>query len=337
MLGRVEADPATDDFYSRLCEATCKLADMDRAVIFRYDGARRRVRAAGAYGIDPELFADAQVTVETVQVARDSLVEDRVIEITGAMVEDVPDEYRPLITATNTLVCTPMAAAGRWLGVILSDRKPDRPPLSDSERYVLWTLGKTAALAAFARQATNKQAQARQLQERMDLAREVHESVIQRLFGIQLVFSSQAELSVAARQRIAAELQAALHDLRRALQRPLARQAPETHTTLLEEIDRLSKEHRDLHLTLTRGQRRGRDPELAGAARAVRAGRGGPQRAQARRADQGRGEPAHPGRHAHARRRQRRRARSRAAIRHGPQARGARSAAVRRDRGVRRA
>ena len=160
----------------------------------------------------------------------------------------MPDEYRPLITATNTLVCTPMAAAGRWLGVILSDRKPDRPPLSDSERYVLWTLGKTAALAAFARQATNKQAQARQLQERMDLAREVHESVIQRLFGIQLVFSSQAELSPAARQRIAAELQAALHDLRRALQRPLARQAPETHTTLLEEIDRLRKEHRDLHL-----------------------------------------------------------------------------------------
>ena len=118
-----------------------------------------------------------------------------------------------------------MAAAGRWLGVILSDRGPDRPPLGDSERYLLWTLGKTAALAAFARLATNKQAQARQLQERMDLAREVHESVIQRLFGIQLVFSSQAELSPAARERIGAELQAALHDLRRALQRPLGRAA----------------------------------------------------------------------------------------------------------------
>ncbi len=253
LLARVDADPATDDFYSRLCEATCRLADMDRAVIFRYDGARRRVRAAGAYGLDLETFADAQVTVETVQVARDSLVEDRVIEITGAMVADVPEEYRSLITATHTLLCTPMAAAGRWLGVILSDRKPDRPPLSDSERYVLWSLGKTAALAAYARQATNKQAQARQLQERMDLAREVHESVIQRLFGIQLVFSSQAELSAAARQRIAAELQAALHDLRRALQRPLARQAPETNTTVLEEIDRLRKEHRDLQLVLTPG------------------------------------------------------------------------------------
>ncbi len=252
LLSRVEADPSSDAFYSRLCEATCRLADMDRAVIFRYDGARRRVRAAGSFGIPLEIFADAQVTVETVPVARDSLLEDRVIEISSATAEGVPVEFRDLMRE-STLVCTPMAAAGRWLGVILSDRGPDRPPLADSERYLLWTLGKTAALAAFARLATNKQAQARQLQERMDLAREVHESVIQRLFGVQLVFSSQAELTPAARERIGAELQAALFDLRRALQRPLGRLAPETHTTLLEEVDRLRREHRDLHLTLRPG------------------------------------------------------------------------------------
>src|SRR3982750_1019703 len=87
---RVEADPGADDFYSRLCEATCRLADMDRAVIFRYDGARRRVRAAGAYGIDLETFENAQVTVETVQVARDSLVEDRVIEVNSGLADGGP-------------------------------------------------------------------------------------------------------------------------------------------------------------------------------------------------------------------------------------------------------
>src|SRR3954447_26027984 len=106
LLSRVEADPSTDDFYSRLCEATCRLADMDGAVIFRYDGARRRVRAAGAYGIDIETFENAQVTVETVQVARDSLVEDRVIELSSGLAEGVPDEYRTLIRE-STLVCTP--------------------------------------------------------------------------------------------------------------------------------------------------------------------------------------------------------------------------------------
>ncbi len=255
LLSRVEADPSSDAFYSRLCEATCRLAGMDRAVIFRYDSARRRVGVSGAYGISLDLFTDAQVTVETVPVARQSLEEDRVIEVSSDVAGIVPAEFRSLI-AESTLVVTPMAAAGRWLGVILSDRGPGRPPLSDSERYLLYTLGKTAALAAFARLATNKQAQARQLQERMDLAREVHESVIQRLFGIQLVFASQADLSPEARERIAAELQAALFDLRRALQRPLGRSAPETNTTLLEEIERLRREHRDLGLVLRRGSDR---------------------------------------------------------------------------------
>src|SRR3954470_2543700 len=252
LLSRVEPDPSSNAFYGRLCEATCRLGGMDRAVIFRYDSARRRVGAAGAYGIPLEVFAEAQVTVETIPVARHSLEQDRVIEVSDDVSKIVPEEYRGLI-ADSTLVVTPMAAAGRWLGVILSDRGPSRPPLSDSERALLYTLGKTAALASFARLATNKQAQARQLQERMDLAREVHESVIQRLFGIQLVFSSQAELSEAARQRIGAELQAALFDLRRALQRPLARQAPETNTTVLQEVERLRRQHRDLHLVLKPG------------------------------------------------------------------------------------
>src|SRR6186713_2811941 len=81
LLSRVEADPSSDAFYSRLCEATCRLADMDRAVIFRYGGARRRVRGAGSFGIELDTFAEGHETVETVPIARESLIEDRVIEI----------------------------------------------------------------------------------------------------------------------------------------------------------------------------------------------------------------------------------------------------------------
>src|SRR4051794_38582268 len=255
LLAQVEDDASSDAFYSRLCEATCALTSMDRAVIFRYDEVRRRVRAAGAYGIDLAAFENAHVTVESAPVARQSLEEDRVLEVSGGVVAgEVPEEFRDLLRETN-LVCTPLAAAGRWFGVILSDSsKPG--PLSEEERYLLWTLGKTAALATLARVATTAGARARQLQERIDLARDVHESVIQRLFGVQLVFSSSAELKPEARQRIAAELQAALVDLRRALQRPLGRSAPETQTTLLEEVDRLRREHPDLHLELRRGSER---------------------------------------------------------------------------------
>src|SRR4051794_22100984 len=78
LLAQVEDDPASDTFYNRLCEGTCRLANMDRAVIFRYDEARRRVYAAGAWGLDLSVFADAHVTVESAPIARQALVEDRV-------------------------------------------------------------------------------------------------------------------------------------------------------------------------------------------------------------------------------------------------------------------
>jgi GAF domain-containing protein len=187
LLAQVEDDPASDTFYSRLCEGTCRLANMDRAVIFRYDEARRRVRAAGAYGLDLGVFADAHVTVESAPIARQALVEDRVIEVGADVSGDLPEEYRGLVRDA-TLVCVPISAAGRWLGVILSDRGPGRVPLTAAERQVLWVLGKTAALATRARMATNHQLRARHLQERIDLARDVHEGVVQRLFAVQLVF-----------------------------------------------------------------------------------------------------------------------------------------------------
>jgi signal transduction histidine kinase len=98
-----------------------------------------------------------------------------------------------------------------------------------------------------------QQQRARMLQERIDLAREIHESVIQRLFGVMMAFSIEAELGRDARERIATELQAALRDLRRALQRPLGRPSPETHTTLKEEIVRLRREHPDLGIVLAPG------------------------------------------------------------------------------------
>jgi signal transduction histidine kinase len=253
MLARVEDDAASDTFYARLCEATCRLGGMDRAVIFRYDEARRRVRASGGFNIELDSFAGAHVTVESAPIARRALEEDRVIEVDAvAAARELPERYEGLLREDATLVCVPISAAGRWSGVILCDRAPAQP-LGGGERHLLWTLGKVAALATGARAATVQQQRARMLQERIDLAREIHESVIQRLFGVMMAFSIEAELGRDARERIAAELQAALRDLRRALQRPLGRPSPETTTTLKEEIVRLRREHPDLGLALAPG------------------------------------------------------------------------------------
>jgi signal transduction histidine kinase len=253
LLARVEDDAASDTFYGRLCEATCRVGGMDRAVIFRYDEVRRRVRASGGFGIALDSFAGVNLTVDSAPIAKRALEDDSVIELdAGAAARELPAHYAGLLREEATLVCVPIAAAGRWSGVILCDRSPAQP-LSDGERHLLWTLGKVAALATGARAATVQQQRARMLQERIDLAREIHESVIQRLFGVMMAFSIEAGPSAEARERIVTELQAALRDLRRALQRPLGRPSPETTTTFKEEISRHRREHPELGLVLAPG------------------------------------------------------------------------------------
>jgi hypothetical protein len=143
VLSQSEQAPSTGDgFYDQLCEAVCRLARMRRAIIFRYDSARRRVRAAGAHGLDLEQFAGAHVTVESAPIAARSLREDSVVEVVGDITGQVPDEYMAYFPEPVRLLCAPMAASGRAMGVILADRLMSAPPLDDAERHLLWTLGK---------------------------------------------------------------------------------------------------------------------------------------------------------------------------------------------------
>lgn len=247
-----ESDGQVDDFYSSLCEAICRLTSMTRAVIFRYDSARRRVRAAGAYGVDLSVFAGLFVTVESAPLARQALEEDRVIEASEDLEQLLPATYVRLLGPT-TIVCSPMTARGRWIGAIVADRGRRVAPLDDAERDLLWVLGKTTALAAMARVATRQHEKARALERRIDLARSIHESVIQRLFGVSMALSAERELDSEQLARISAEIQTALGELRNAIQRPLGRNASDTRTTLAEEIERLSRQHPDLGVTVMQG------------------------------------------------------------------------------------
>jgi len=242
-----------DGFYDRLCEAVCRHARMRRAVIFRYDAATRRVRAAGAHGLDLEQFDSAYVTVESAPIAARALREDRVVEVAGDLSGEFPTEYAALFPEPARLVCAPMAAAGLAIGVLLADRLLPAAELDESEVHLLWTLGKAAALASVARIVATQAETSRQLEHRIDLAREIHEGVIQRLFGISMALDGEGDLPAAARERCASETQAALADLRSALQRPLGRTPRATQTTLFAEVVRLARLHPDLGVTLESG------------------------------------------------------------------------------------
>ena len=254
VLSQAGAVSTGDEFYGRLCEAVCRLAQMRRAVIFRYDTARRRVRAAGSHGVDLDRFASAHVTVESAPIAGRALREDNVIEVSGDLSEQVPSEFAALVAEPARLVCAPMAAAGREIGVILADRPLSAPALDDAERHLLWTLGKAAALASVARIIATQAEKASQLEQRIDLAREVHEGVIQRLFGVSMALDGDGDLPAQARERCAAETQTAIADLRTALQRPLGAVPRATGTTFFTEVDRLARMHPDLGVTLETGQ-----------------------------------------------------------------------------------
>src|SRR4029077_19480270 len=226
------------EFYDRICEAICRLTTMRRAAIFMADFGRRRVRVVGSYGTSFSELSTLQPTPTLISapIARRALLEDAVVVISEGIEDQLPSEYAQLFGVT-TLVCAPMSAAGRAYGVICADRGGGRFELSDGERHLLWTLGKTAALVATARHATRQQERARRLGERIDLAREIHERVMQRLFGVSLALGAAQALDPDERERCRVELQEAVGDLRRALERPLAPLPPETGTTLAAELE----------------------------------------------------------------------------------------------------
>jgi signal transduction histidine kinase len=229
-------------FYDRLCEATCRLTSMERAGLLLYHEKRRLVVPAGSHGFDPELVGDVHGTLEETPIAQRALSEDRVVEATGDLERHVPARYAALPGIT-TITCTPVSAGGRWLGVIFADRGGEPFELTERERHTLWTLGKTAALAASSRIAATQHERARLLSERVDLAREVHERVMQRLFGVSLVLGAEAALTPEERRRCAEEIKAAVGDLRHALARPVAPPEPDTGATLRQELDRLGSSY----------------------------------------------------------------------------------------------
>jgi signal transduction histidine kinase len=252
VLSQSEQEAVGDDFYDRLCGAVCRLARLRRAIIFRYDPASRQVRAAGAYGVDIQRFAGANVSVDTAAIAAQAIREDQVVEATGDIREEIPPEYRFLVPEPMRVVCGPMVAAGVAVGVIVAERSLDEPPLDSAERHLLWVLGKAAALASVARNVTTQAETTRQLRQRIDLAREVHEGVIQRLFGISMVLDGSGDLPEEVRTRAASEIQTALGELRDAIQRPLGRKSRATHTTFEAELKRLTDTSPDLHLKFDR-------------------------------------------------------------------------------------
>ena len=241
LLAELDSDDPPTQFYDRICEAICRLTTMRRAAIFMADAGRRRVRVVGSYGTSLSQLStlEPSPSLMSTPIAQRALAQDEVLVVSEGIEGELPPQYAELFGIT-TLVCTPLSAAGRAYGVICADRGGGRFELTDGERHLLWTLGKTAALVATARNATRQQERNHRLGERLELAREIHERVMQRLFGVSLALTAEHSFDDQERERCRVELQEALNDLRSALERPLAPVPSETGTTLAAELTRVA-------------------------------------------------------------------------------------------------
>lgn len=236
-------------FHDRTCEAVCRLTAMERAVLFLYDEERKLVLPAGSHGVEPELLTHIYGNLEETPIAQRALAEDAVLETTD-LARDVPTRYASL-PGVIKLTCTPVAAAGRWLGVIFAERNGRQFTLSEEERRTMRALGRTAALATYVRQATEQRERGRLLLERVELARDVHERVMQRLFGVSMALGGEGRLDREDRERSAAEIESALGELRDALSRSLVPTAEPSRTTLRAELQRLGRQYKQLPLEVT--------------------------------------------------------------------------------------
>ncbi|HEY8467384.1 MAG TPA: GAF domain-containing protein [Solirubrobacterales bacterium] len=237
-LGSDAIDPA--EFYDRLCAAVCRLTRLERAILMLYDPAYRAVRTVGSAGVDPDLARQVEGTLADAPLAQRALEQDDVVIASGDLRGEIPVRFADTI-GTNAVACVPVSAGGAWLGVIFADCNGAEFELDESERLPLRTLARGAALVASVERSTSMRERANRLSERIALAREIHDQVIQRLFGLSLVLGAEGPLSDEDRKRAHAEVRSVLAELRGSLERQLAPPEHETKTTLRRMLERLEE------------------------------------------------------------------------------------------------
>jgi signal transduction histidine kinase len=239
---------STQVFYDRICEAVCEAAGMTRCALLLYDEREKRVLPAGSHGIAPEIVEVLHGTLDETPLAARSLAEDRVL-VTSELEEAIPERHRTL-PGVEALACVPVTAGNRWLGVMLCDRGGGVFDLDQAQRDMMWALGKTAALAASTRIGIEQHERAKLLAERVAFAREVHDRVMQRLFGISLALGSDQTLDAEEQQRAGEEIQTALADLRAALQADAEPAPAPPSATLAAEVERLRSHYPELRFEI---------------------------------------------------------------------------------------
>jgi signal transduction histidine kinase len=236
LIARVEDPKEAGRLADRICEAVCAMTSLTRAALFMYEPDVQMAGPVGSFGVDEEILATVATTLGEIPVAQRALAEDRVIEAAENRELEVPPRYAGIF-GISTLTFAPVAAGNRWFGVLVADKGGGDYTLPEEEHQTVHTIGRLAAMAAMVERSAVGMERARSLDSRIGLIREIHDRVVQRLFGLSLALGTGRELSVEELDRCSEEITSVLADLRSTLSQPLAPHERASERTLRELVD----------------------------------------------------------------------------------------------------
>jgi signal transduction histidine kinase len=236
---------ATEAFYGTLCQCVRELTSMSRIGLLLFEPGTDVLVAAGAAGMALDELDAIRGEASDADLVKRAMREGRVMQA-GEGGAEAPPRWAERFDF-GYVSCAPVRAGARQLGVFLSDRGGEEFVLSDAERRMLSTFGRIAAVAVIARRVARAVGSAQQLAVRVDLTRQIHERVMQRLFAVSLVLDDE-NLTGEARRQCKREVAAALADLRSSLEVPAT--SPVTETTLQQELRALPRRYSALPVVL---------------------------------------------------------------------------------------
>jgi hypothetical protein len=220
LLADADASPGGWDFHSRVCHAIARTAEVDRVALL-CEGADGQVAAAGAWGIPLSRVDELKPTPDEAVGLSEAAVRSPVLFLGEGGDLPLPGHFARSFD-TDTVVCVPALARRRLLGIVLADRGGGTFEMSPDERHKLWLAGKLAALVLTAREGTSREQRLVRMKDWIDVGRQIHERVVQRLVAVSMVMDLDRPLDVDEHARVREEISGALSDLRTHLQMPLA-------------------------------------------------------------------------------------------------------------------
>ncbi len=246
VIARIEDPERPENVWDLICAEVCGLTSLTRSALFAFERSMGTIVPVGSHAVPSDVLERVKNALDEMPLAVKLLAgsppldASSNLDLARSLEYELPTRYGgPANLASVT--CSPLAIGGRWFGLIVADQGGGEYELSSEDQATVITLGRLAAMAATVERSTINQERTRSLEARIDLMREIHDHVIQKLFGVSLVLATDGDFSESDRNRCGREISDVLTQLRTMMGRPVAARSTEVSRSLRELLESLAE------------------------------------------------------------------------------------------------